>query len=69
MAYRQTIDRYVRGDGADATAEEALRGFGRFPLWMWRNTDVLDFVIWQPGHNDRLGSGQRHKTGFYGLDL
>jgi erythromycin esterase-like protein len=24
--------------------QEALRGFQRFPTWMWRNTDVLDFV-------------------------
>jgi len=66
-AYR--INRYVRGVGTDETAEDALRGFERFPPWMWRNTDVLDFVNWQRQHNDRLGGGQRHKTGFYGLDL
>src|SRR2546421_12801856 len=41
-AYR--INRYVRGRGDDATAEEALRGFERFPTWMWRNAVVLDFV-------------------------
>jgi len=66
-AYR--VNRYVRGDGTDDTAEEALRGFERFPPWMWRNTEVLDFVIWQREHNDRVGGGQRSKTGFYGLDL
>jgi len=63
------VNRYVRGDSTDATAEEALRGFERFPTWMWRNTDVLDFVIWQREHNDRLGGGRQSKTGFYGLDL
>src|SRR4029077_12583566 len=41
-AYR--VNRYVRGLGNDADAEEALRGFQRFPTWMWRNADVLDFV-------------------------
>jgi erythromycin esterase-like protein/predicted phosphoribosyltransferase len=66
-AYR--INRFVRGEGTDTTAEEALRGFERFPPWMWRNTDVLDFLNWQRRHNDRLGGGQRYKTGFYGLDL
>jgi erythromycin esterase-like protein len=66
-AYR--VNRYVRGhttsrDG-DATAEEALRGFQRFPTWMWRNTSVLDFVGWLRDHNDRTGA----QAGFYGLDL
>jgi len=66
-AYR--VNRYVRGASTDVTAEEALRGFERFPPWMWRNTEVLDFVNWLRAYNDQLGGGQRHKTGFYGLDL
>ena len=28
------------------------RGFRRFPAWMWRNADVLDFVGWLRDHND-----------------
>ena len=66
-AYR--VNRYVRGLGEDVTAEEALRGFERFPVWMWRNTAVLDFVGWLRDHNDRPGRGERAKAGFYGLDL
>jgi erythromycin esterase-like protein/predicted phosphoribosyltransferase len=66
-AYR--VNRYVRGHGPDVTAEEALRGFARFPAWMWRNTAVLDFVAWLRGHNDRAGAEQPAKAGFYGLDL
>jgi erythromycin esterase-like protein/predicted phosphoribosyltransferase len=66
-AYR--VNRYVRGRGDDATAEEALRGFERFPAWMWRNTVVLDFVGWLREHNDRSGGDERAKAGFYGLDL
>ena len=51
-AYR--VNRYVRGQGADTTAEEALRGFERFPSWMWRNTVVRDFVEWLRANNRAL---------------
>ncbi|MCT9933922.1 erythromycin esterase family protein [Planotetraspora sp. A-T 1434] len=64
-AYR--VNRFVRGRGDDATAEEALRGFQRFPAWMWRNADVLEFVGWLRERNDRLD--ERARAGFYGIDL
>src|SRR5205823_12493853 len=38
------INRYVRGMGDGATAIESLEGSKRFPTWMWRNADVLDFI-------------------------
>jgi erythromycin esterase-like protein/predicted phosphoribosyltransferase len=68
-AYR--VNRYVRARSDDEVAEEALRGFVRFPTWMWRNTVVLDFVGWLREHNDRVGreGGELAKAGFYGLDL
>jgi erythromycin esterase-like protein len=59
------VHRYVHGKSADASANEALAGFRRFPTWMWRNTVMLDFVAWLRGHNL---SGAR-PAGFYGLDL
>jgi erythromycin esterase-like protein/predicted phosphoribosyltransferase len=62
------VNRFVRGRGADANAEEALRGFERFPTWMWRNAVVVDFVRWLREHNDRIGD-DRSKAGFFGLDL
>ena len=46
-----------------------MRGFERFPTWMWRNTAVLDFAGWLREHNDRSGCEDRAKAGFYGLDL
>jgi erythromycin esterase-like protein len=64
-AYR--INRYVRGVGGDQTAEESLGEFQRFPLWMWRNTEVVEFVRWLRAHNDALGVEE--KAGFYGIDL
>jgi erythromycin esterase-like protein/predicted phosphoribosyltransferase len=66
-AYR--VNRFVRGRSMDETAEEALRGFQRFPTWMWRNAVVLDFVGWLRERNDRVGGEEQSKVGFYGLDL
>src|SRR5689334_14848175 len=51
-AYR--VNRYVRGASSDADAVEALKDFQRFPQWMWRNADVLDFVGWLREYNDEL---------------
>jgi erythromycin esterase-like protein len=65
-AYR--INRFVRGSDSSATAIDSLAGFRRFPTWMWRNADVLDFVGWLRDHNDALAQ-DAHKAGFYGLDL
>jgi erythromycin esterase-like protein len=62
------VSRYVQGAGDDGDAEEALRGFRRFPTWMWRNAEVLDFVGWLRSHNEQLAATQRG-VGFYGLDL
>jgi erythromycin esterase-like protein len=64
-AYR--VNRYVHGLGGDGDAEEALQGFQRFPTWMWRNAEVLDFLGWLREHNAHHAEPSR--TGFYGLDL
>ena len=66
-AYR--VNRYVRAMNDDADATEALEGFkARFPTWMWRNADVLDFVGWLRSFNDAIPD-VKEKVGFYGLDL
>ena len=65
-AYR--INRYVRGEPGDRGTLQALAGFGRFPSWMWRNADVLEFIGWLRDHNDNAGGPDR-QAGFYGLDL
>ena len=46
------VTRFVQGANEDADAEQALRGFQRFPTWMWRNADVLDFVGWLRARHD-----------------
>lgn len=62
------VNRFVRGRSDDASANEALSDFRRFPQWMWRNTVVLDFVQWLHDYNHALPS-ETLKAGFYGLDL
>lgn len=63
-AYR--VNRYVRAMSDDRDAQTALEGFKtRFPVWMWRNTEVLEFVEWLRIFND----SSEHKVGFYGVDL
>jgi erythromycin esterase-like protein len=64
-AYR--VNRYVRGISDDREPIEALGDFERFPTWMWRNADVLDFVGWLREFNDRKSKDD--KVGFYGVDL
>src|SRR6266850_1284341 len=64
-AYR--VNRYARVASEDAYAVEALADFKRFPTWMWRNTDVVEFVEWLRTHNEKLPAKTR--SGFYGLDL
>jgi erythromycin esterase-like protein len=65
-AYR--VHRYVRGQGGANGTADALAGFRRFPSWMWRNEDVLEFVEWLHRFNNGLESSEG-KAGFYGLDV
>ena len=64
-AYR--VNRYVHDRSADASAEDSLGDFKRFPRWMWRNTEVVRFVEWLRNFNERRPANQQ--AGFYGLDL
>ena len=61
------VNRYVRGLSNDPDAAAALSGFQRFPAWMWRNTEVRDFVEWLRDHN--TGLSPERQVGFYGIDL
>jgi len=68
-AYR--VNRYV-SLSSNEPADAALSDFGRFPTWMWRNTEVLSFIEWLRAYNSEFRSGDAPDTwpaGFYGLDL
>ncbi|MCO6431511.1 MAG: erythromycin esterase family protein [Deltaproteobacteria bacterium] len=64
-AYR--VNRYVQLQGKDSSAYQALRDFIRFPVWMWRNEVLLEFVDWLRSYN--VLKGDRERVGFYGMDL
>ncbi|KUJ84403.1 erythromycin esterase [Microbulbifer flavimaris] len=61
------INHYVRGHDRDSSAREALADFERFPLWMWRNTEMAAFVQWLREWNSR--QERDRQTGIYGMDL
>jgi len=58
------IDRYVRHLAPEPSRGEA---FARFPSWMWRNVEVLEFADWLRGQNEQRSSAQRVE--FRGLDI
>jgi protein-L-isoaspartate(D-aspartate) O-methyltransferase len=58
------IDHYVRH--AEYPPSE-WTAFARFPVWMWRNQEVRDFVDWLRTHNANVEAGKR--VAFHGLDL
>jgi erythromycin esterase-like protein len=58
------IDAYIRHRPWSRSGEA---GFTRFPTWMWRNREVLDFAEWLRRHNEDLPGDERVE--FRGLDL
>ncbi len=58
------IDHYVRHFEFTPSDWQA---FARFPVWMWRNREVRDFVDWLRAHNGGIKAGDR--IAFHGLDL
>ncbi len=58
------IDHFVRHSRVKPSEWTA---FARFPVWMWRNREVLAFVDWLRAHNADLTPAAR--VAFHGLDL
>ena len=58
------IDRYVRHRTPEPSEAEA---FARFPSWMWRNQEVLEFVEWLRAENE--GRKEAERVEFRGLDI
>ena len=58
------IDRYVRHHAARPAAGEP---FVRFPTWMWRNVEVLEFADWLRRRNEGLSA--ERQVSFHGLDV
>jgi protein-L-isoaspartate(D-aspartate) O-methyltransferase len=58
------IDHYVRHSQVPPSEWTA---FARFPVWMWRNREVREFVDWLRARNADVDPGAR--VAFHGLDL
>ncbi|TQK71286.1 erythromycin esterase family protein [Nocardioides sp. SLBN-35] len=62
------VNRWLRAPEEDRrTARDVLADFGRWPTWMWANTDVADFLDWLRALN--LARPLDRRVGFYGLDV
>jgi protein-L-isoaspartate(D-aspartate) O-methyltransferase len=57
------VHRWALGESPDGRPPP----FARFPTWMWRNRETVDFAHWLREHNERRDPDDR--AGFYGLDL
>ena len=62
----EAVDRHVRH--REPPKVKAEQPFQRFPTWMWRNTDVDEFLEWLFRHNEKT-SELEDRAGFYGLDI
>ncbi len=60
------IDQYVRR--LQPANGHRWESFSRFPTWMWRNREVLEFVEWLREYNQSIDD-PRKRVAFYGLDL
>ncbi|OJY67008.1 MAG: carboxylic ester hydrolase [Sphingobium sp. 66-54] len=58
------IDDYVRHQAPRPRQGDV---FARFPTWMWRNVEVLEFADWLRGHN--AGLPEERRVSFHGLDV
>ncbi|MDE2471680.1 MAG: protein-L-isoaspartate(D-aspartate) O-methyltransferase [Bradyrhizobium sp.] len=58
------VDHYVRHLNYPPSEWTA---FARFPTWMWRNTEVREFVDWLRKHNGTVA--RKDRVAFHGLDL
>jgi erythromycin esterase len=69
------INRFVKGyklarqSGSDTTDDiiKILKGFDRWPTWMWANWEVAALAEWLREYNMHLSIEK--KIGFYGLDV
>lgn len=58
------VNSYVKSNKNSYLASSA---FSRFPQWMWRNAEVLQFCRWLREYN--ASRAETSQVGFYGLDL
>ncbi len=60
------VNQYVKHKRG-GSAEDALRGIERWPLWMWRNYETAGLAEWMRDYNE--GKRPEEMAGFYGMDV
>ena len=60
------VDEYVRA--RDPKMDRTQEAFARFPSWMWRNREMVDFVDWLRSYNQARASASE-RVAMHGLDL
>jgi len=66
-SFASPLNRYIQLNDA-MTIMEALADFKRYPGWVWRNKDTLEFINQLKDYNAAF-QGNSTKIGIYGLDL
>lgn len=61
------VNRFIKDQKTDKNSMHALDDFKRFPQWMWRNTQMVEFISKLHNHNATLSNNK--KVGIFGLDL
>jgi len=59
------LNQYVKGESDYESAVDVVRTFNRWPLWMWRNNQVVELAEWLKTYNLTA----EKKTGIYGMDV
>jgi len=62
------VNRWVQGNPPILDETGRMRPFQRFPTWMWRNHETLEFAEWLREDNAQQ-AGERPAVAFRGLDL
>jgi erythromycin esterase len=57
---------YVQGRSSEAI-DVIMRGFDRWPEWMWRNDQTRELIRWMRAFNE--GRSPEERAGFYGIDV
>jgi erythromycin esterase-like protein len=65
----ERVNKYVTNKSRDNNVNQSLSEFSRYPLWMWRNTVMTDFVDWLKWQNLNSSSSSSHPTRIFGLDI
>jgi erythromycin esterase-like protein len=61
------INQYIKNEADETKAVNVLKGFNRWPTWMWANWEVAALAEWLYQFNIDLSPNK--KIGFFGLDV